>query len=364
MAFLQHCCVHVTSRAYHEAHGQTISQSWRGYALRRLTFEVIPGPSLVPSIRKPEVCGSCKTRPTTSRLAQSVSRQELRARIRSGIIDPAAPPLPDEPPPEFGPGRPAEAAPSPVGLRPQSLPGQPPRQPSMTGFAAAIKQAAPVAEEQHLRIRMTVEQYAIWEALREARRKQQPGVTAADLMLENLSGADAAESSGGRSPYLLVILTCPACGGARIPTSRGEADADQALLSAALCDGVIEQPDGQRRQAIMPRLRRLALRQARYTCKADGCRHTRFLEVHHRVRVGGGGRTELANLAVLCSQCHRQLHRHETDLHGRRRTIEALAHDATQSEKAKDRQRREKDSRLSVSKLRDRFANITSSQLR
>ncbi len=254
-------------------------------------------------------------------LARSVSRQELRVRIRAGVLDPASPPIPAEPPPEFRAplvGRDERRAES---------PNRPPLRPPVRSAPVERTLTTAIADEQHLRLRLTAEQYARWESLLEERRKQQPGLTAVEVVLDALAAAPAAAGTpeSSRAPYLIVLMTCPACGDTRIPTSRGEATASAALLAAANCDASVEQPDGNRRQVVLPRLRRLALQRARYACEAAGCRHTRFLEIHHRVPVAVGGRTEMDNLIVLCSRCHRSLHRDEADLRQQRGNIEHLA---------------------------------------
>ncbi|MBU2503247.1 HNH endonuclease [bacterium] len=275
-------------------------------------------------------------------VARSVSRRELRERIRRGSPEPppmsTTPQLPT-PPRQLLPGSQGSQAPgcSPASAAPLShdagdallpRPKHARAAPPTRRLAAPATLSRPIDNEQHLRIKMTAEQYAVWESLLENLRRQNPGLTPVQAMLDNLSAAYAApQNSGTRSPYLVVLLVCPECGKARIPTSRGEAEAGSSLLAAAHCDAVIENPDGTRRQVITPRLRRLALRRSRYACEAGNCRHTRFLEIHHRVPVVGGGRTELDNLIVLCSRCHRLLHERETDLQGRRRRIEDIARD-------------------------------------
>lgn len=264
-------------------------------------------------------------------VARSVSRQELRDRVKRGAPEPV------------GPGRSAcaptrSAVPVPATPRCEVAGNSPTCAGPAVGRASAAPvtcaptiQAMPprtIVPEQHLRIKMTAEQYARWEALLESLRKQQPGLTPAQAMLATMADAQSGDGlHGGRSPYLIVLIACPMCGAARIPTSRGEAEADGSLLAAAHCDAVIEHPGGARRQVIMPRLRRQALQRARYACEAQGCNHTRFLEIHHRVPVASGGRTELDNLIVLCSRCHRLLHRQESARHHQRRQIEDIAHD-------------------------------------
>jgi hypothetical protein len=44
-------------------------------------------------------------------------------------------------------------------------------------------------------------------------------------------------------------------------------------------------------------------------CEFPGCTHRRFVDAHHVTHHGDGGRTDPANLVMLCSWHHRELHR-------------------------------------------------------
>jgi len=154
--------------------------------------------------------------------------------------------------------------------------------------------------------RFTHEQYALVTRLLEAL----PGHDKEEKLLNALSAAGGKDGAA-MLPYLLVILHCPACGRATLPTNRGEVAASRAMLASAQCDAAIEDEDGTRRRSIPPRLRRRALQRARYRCEAEGCDHAQFLQIHHRRPVAAGGSHELANLVVLCSGCHRHLHDQE-----------------------------------------------------
>lgn len=156
----------------------------------------------------------------------------------------------------------------------------------------------------HVTLSFTGEEYGMFELML---AKAQAGRMERKI-LDALAGSVGGGSATG---YLLVVLQCPECGRGVIPTSRGEVEADKALLGAARCHGVIEADDLRRRRAVSSRLRRLALRRARYRCEADGCLHTQYLEIHHRVPVSAGGGGELSDLVVLCSGCHRRLHQDE-----------------------------------------------------
>lgn len=171
----------------------------------------------------------------------------------------------------------------------------------------------------HVTLSFAPDQYAAWErvvaVLRKAGEEQSLGALHLDA-LESLSG-NRVPGRDHPPRSLLVVLTCPECRSARLPTSRGEVTAPPALIAAVECDAVVDRDDGNgpsRRQVVPPRLRRTVLRRDRYRCQGEGCTHVHHLEIHNRVPVAHGGRTELENLVTLCSRCHRGLHERETEL--------------------------------------------------
>ncbi len=164
----------------------------------------------------------------------------------------------------------------------------------------------PMEPRAYFTFRLTQEQYAMATRLLEGI----PGRDKEEKLLNTLS-ASGGQDASSVLPYLLVILHCPVCGRATIPTNRGEAPVSQALLEAAHCDAIIEDADGNRRRTVPPRLRRKALQRARFRCEAEGCGHAQFLQIHHRLPAAAGGGNTLENLVVLCSGCHRALHEKE-----------------------------------------------------
>lgn len=52
---------------------------------------------------------------------------------------------------------------------------------------------------------------------------------------------------------------------------------------------------------------RALLAQHHGKCAAPGCDNTRWIEIHHITDWAAGGKTEMANLIPLCSQCHRMI---------------------------------------------------------
>jgi 5-methylcytosine-specific restriction endonuclease McrA len=70
----------------------------------------------------------------------------------------------------------------------------------------------------------------------------------------------------------------------------------------------MDEPGKRNTATIPPAIRRKVLARDRHCCRAPGCGHTKFLEVHHiRSRADGGG-NDLENLITLCSACHRLGH--------------------------------------------------------
>jgi len=62
-------------------------------------------------------------------------------------------------------------------------------------------------------------------------------------------------------------------------------------------------------RGVTPAQRREILRRDGYQCAVPGCPHKLWLQIHHVVFYCRGGATVPGNLVVLCSRCHRHLHR-------------------------------------------------------
>lgn len=250
-------------------------------------------------------------------LARSLPRNRLREIIESEpvgrISNPVTPGTPLDP--ETAERRPGESTLS--GDRSQAIAHHEPRQ---RGKPVVLQEtchadAAGGGDHHYVTLRFSAEQMARWDSLiQHAMRHGSEGKE--EAVLVGLAGAmtpdDGAEGGPrARPPYLVVILRCPDCGKGAIVHDRGESEAGAALLGAVGCDSVIEKEDGRRRRTIPASKRRAALRRARYRCQAEGCGRTRFLEVHHRRPVAGGGGVDSDNLVVLCRRCHRALHEQE-----------------------------------------------------
>jgi hypothetical protein len=230
--------------------------------------------------------------------AGKVSRQALReAMARAAVEKAAKEKLEKEKAPGQKPGHQDRRKTPTSGSRPRRQHRTPP----VLGNQLAARWSGGFG---YVTFKFTAEQMARYERLVEHLRKS--GAASKEEALLN------AMSCPGETftppPYLVVIMKCPTCGKSAIPTGNGEAPADRALLKAARCDAVIEDEEANRRSIVPDRLRRLAFQRARFTCQAQGCGSTRFLEIHHRTPVALGGRHTPDNLVVLCHRCHRALH--------------------------------------------------------
>jgi 5-methylcytosine-specific restriction endonuclease McrA len=136
----------------------------------------------------------------------------------------------------------------------------------------------------------------------------------ADLMLDALAAlaVDTARAPRGArtdgAPFQVHVLECPKCRTAHLPTGRGDLAVDRTTLERARCDGKILEEGKRNRATIPPGVRRMVLARDRHRCRAPGCGHNRFLEVHHRVPRVKGGTNRPENLLTLCSACHRLAH--------------------------------------------------------
>ncbi len=239
----------------------------------------------------------------------AVARSLTTSRLRNGPLD-----QPVVPPHDTTASLPPSTSAAPqarTAARPQPEPPDPMATPKvLTQEQPAADQDKPGSGQTchfcHFTLKFTPEQYALVSRLLEAAK----GKTKEQKILDALA-AENGKNPRTTLPYLLVIMQCPSCGMATIPSNRGEIAVPKPLLEAAHCDAAIEDPSGNRRRTIPPRLRRQALQRARFSCEARNCTHTQFLEVHHRRPTAAGGTNSLDNLIVLCSHCHRRLHENE-----------------------------------------------------
>jgi len=181
----------------------------------------------------------------------------------------------------------------------------------------------PAAPPVRLTVEMTSEQFALYEVLLERLHKQGPLGGRPEMLLEAMAELVAARSETADQkaprgalrgaltsgpPFQVHIHQCPDCSKATVSTSKGELVVGQDVVERALCDSQMDEPGKRNTATIPPAIRRKVLARDRHCCRAPGCGHTRFLEVHHiRSRADGGG-NDLENLITLCSACHRLGH--------------------------------------------------------
>jgi hypothetical protein len=115
-------------------------------------------------------------------------------------------------------------------------------------------------------------------------------------------------SDEGRASYQVEVTVCDECGrGAQI--AAGEAvRLEPGVVDMASCDAQHVGSGRRASQEVPPATRRAVLRRDRHRCRAPGCRHRAFVDVHHvEARQDGGGHDE-GNLLTLCGAHHRAVH--------------------------------------------------------
>lgn len=224
-------------------------------------------------------------------------------------------------PPRSEPATPTTGMPPTPAIRLDAKPTQ--SNPHLAAIPTVKTRIGPEASRQpadaacHVTYAFTPEEYSQWSKMHEQLRKRRHDGSNTQILLAALTnlidGGDMADMSG-EPRYLVQLHRCPDCSSVEIRNTRGRFEAPRPLLAVADCDGVIEDVNHRRRSIVPPRMRREVLKRDTYRCRAPGCCHMRFLELHHRVPSHRGGRTEPDNLVTLCSRCHRELHRREADL--------------------------------------------------
>ncbi|MBD3222856.1 hypothetical protein GF314_16635, partial [bacterium] len=178
--------------------------------------------------------------------------------------------------------------------------------------ASGIVDAVPTS----VSIRMTSEQRARYDALWETLGR----APNAEDLLEALAalagprnGANASDQAssatvsprGNMAPPVQVhVHRCPGCGA----TESGGRPLDRPDRERVECDAAIAEPGRRNTTTIPPRTRREVLARDRHRCRAPGCDHRGFLEVHHVNPRSRGGTNAPDNLITLCSACHRLWH--------------------------------------------------------
>ena len=115
-------------------------------------------------------------------------------------------------------------------------------------------------------------------------------------------------------PVQIHVHQCPDCQKATVQTNRGELELGEVEVEKAQCDALVSRNGQRNKSSIPPKTRREVLARARHRCQRPGCKHTGYLEVHHRVPRSRGGTNDPANLICLCSACHQLVHENKDAL--------------------------------------------------
>jgi len=185
--------------------------------------------------------------------------------------------------------------------------------------ASSNSNVPPAAPPVRLTVEMTSEQFATYEALLEKLHKQGSLGGRAEMLLEAMAElvtarSETADQKAPRGalqagpPFQIHIHQCPDCSKATVSTSKGELFVGQDVVERAQCDSQVDEEGKRNTATIPPATRRKVLARDRHCCRAPGCEHTKFLEVHHIKSRADGGGNDLKNLITLCSACHRLGH--------------------------------------------------------
>jgi hypothetical protein len=141
---------------------------------------------------------------------------------------------------------------------------------------------------------------------------------AADALTE--LAATSGDHNGGPNQVDLFAdlesLTTPDDGtaeldnGVMIPNTTAQRLCCDPVIRTIIRDGQQVIGIGRASRQIPKWLRDLVYQRDGYRCQHPGCRHTRWLQIHHIISWAQGGHTDLDNLILLCGFHHRFLHEH------------------------------------------------------
>jgi len=123
----------------------------------------------------------------------------------------------------------------------------------------------------------------------------------------------------GRASYQVLLQVCPSCSRGEQEANGERVEVNDETIEMARCDAQLLNEHthvGAKRpkratQTIPPAIRRAVRRRDNHCCRVPGCRHTRYVDVHHLDPRAEGGGHEPENLVTLCGAHHRALHRGE-----------------------------------------------------
>ncbi len=124
----------------------------------------------------------------------------------------------------------------------------------------------------------------------------------------------------GRASYQIAVDVCEDCQRARQLADGEHVDVSPAVVSMADCDAqrlpgahvganhLARESPARAAQDVPPAVRRAVLRRDRHRCRAPGCTHARFVDVHHLKTREECGDHDPQNLVTMCGAHHRAIH--------------------------------------------------------
>jgi hypothetical protein len=118
-----------------------------------------------------------------------------------------------------------------------------------------------------------------------------------------------------RASYLIVAHRCPECDRAWMETRTGKVELGREARSQIEEDAEVINGDdsagpiGHMGRTIPPATRRAVLARDGCRCRVPGCRHDRYLALHHLKPFSEGGTHTTENLVTVCTTHHDLLHR-------------------------------------------------------
>src|SRR5512138_1149100 len=180
----------------------------------------------------------------------------------------------------------------------------------------------PALELRKLTIEVTPATYALYRQARKHLDEQTGERLSEDVAFGMICrGTLAGDAGTSDKPSAQIAFTvCPACARATQDGAGIEADVDPATLERVLCDAEIigdpSQSVSRVAATVTPRVRRQVLARDHHRCAVPGCRHARFIEIHHVQFQSHGGQHEISNLASLCTAHHTLLHMNKLAIRG------------------------------------------------
>lgn len=122
----------------------------------------------------------------------------------------------------------------------------------------------------------------------------------------------------GRASYQVALDVCEDCQRTRQHADSDVVEVSKHVSHMASCDAQrlprahvgtdVDQSPVRAKQDVSPAVRREVLRRDHHRCRAPGCTHATFVDVHHVRPRAEGGQHDASNLITLCGAHHRAIH--------------------------------------------------------